>query len=86
MRILMITKFNLIHFLNQREKCFHVVTIFPSLHDSVADKTRITSAEALVRLYSDAAHSEIKETKNEIDESPSGYKVHQTCFLTYMIP
>lgn len=86
MRILMITKFNLIHFLNQREKCFNVVTIFPSLHDSVANKTRITSAEAPVRRYSDATRSEIKETKNEIDESPSGYKVHQTCFLTYMIP
>ena len=43
MRIFMMTKFNLIHFLNQREKCFHVVTVFPSLHDSVADKTRITS-------------------------------------------
>ena len=86
MRIFMMTKFNLIHFLNQREKCFHVVTIFPSLHDSVTDKTRITSAEAPVRRYSDASRSEIKETKNEIDESPSGYKVHQTCFLTYMIP
>ena len=43
MRILMITKFNLVHFLNQREKCFNVVTVFLSLHDSVADKTRITS-------------------------------------------